>query len=40
MIAKKLRALGIEPAEEIARALVAGEWDWYKHIDDSIIKLD
>ena len=40
MIAKKLRALGIEPAEEIAHALVAGKWDWYKYIDESIIKLN
>jgi hypothetical protein len=38
MIAKKLRALGIEPAEEVARALVAGQWDWYTKIDESVIK--
>jgi hypothetical protein len=40
MIAKKLRALGIEPAEEVARALVAGQWDWYTKIDESVIKPD
>jgi len=38
MIAKKLRAFGIEPAEELARALVAGRWDWYTKIDESVIK--
>jgi hypothetical protein len=40
MIAKKLRALGIEPAEDIARELVKGSWDWYKYIDESIIKVN
>ncbi len=40
MIAKKLRALGIEPAEEVARALVSCQWDWYTKIDDSVIKLE
>jgi hypothetical protein len=40
MIAKKLRALGIEPAEDIARELVKGSWDWYKYIDESVIKVN
>jgi len=38
-VAKILRALEIEPAEELANALVKGEWNWYDLIKSETNKI-